>query len=79
MKRQLENGEELRTFIKDYVPSAYQRYLSDFLSFLTVNDSLLLAKAMVEKDYSHPSVIMYSLGNEVTETNTLSAAFLLLT
>lgn len=52
MKRQLENGEELRTFIKDYVPSAYQRYLSDFLSFLTVNDSLLLAKAMVEKERS---------------------------
>lgn len=24
-------------------------------------------KAMVEKDYNHPSVIMYSIGNEVTE------------
>lgn len=26
-------------------------------------------KAMVEKDYSHPSVVMYSLGNEVAETS----------
>ena len=25
-------------------------------------------KDMVEKDYNHPSVIMYSLGNEVAET-----------
>lgn len=25
------------------------------------------AKAMIDKDYSHPSVIMYSIGNEVTE------------
>lgn len=49
MRRQLENGEELRTFIKDYVPVVYERYLTDFLSFLTVNDSLLLAKTMVEK------------------------------
>ncbi len=25
-------------------------------------------KAMVEKDYNHPSVVMYSIGNEVSET-----------
>ena len=50
MRRKLENGEELRSFIKDYVPAAWKKYLTDFLSFLTVNDSLLLAKTMVHKE-----------------------------
>lgn len=36
----------------DYVPEWYERDITD----------------MVEKDYNHPSVIMYSLGNEVAET-----------
>lgn len=39
---------------KDYSDKFEKNYLSDI-------------RAMVKKDYNHPSVIMYSLGNEVTE------------
>lgn len=45
-----------------YIPKTYHdsaRYFHD-----TWKDSV---KAMVEKDINHPSVIMYSIGNEVTE------------
>lgn len=61
MRRQLENGQELRTFIKDYVPVAYQKYLTDFLAFLTVNDSLLLAKTMVQKERSDRQLLFKGL------------------
>ncbi len=36
----------------DYVPAWYERDITD----------------MIEKDFNHPSVVMYSLGNEVAET-----------
>lgn len=37
----------------DYAPEWYERDITD----------------MIEKDYNHPSVVMYSLGNEVAETS----------
>ena len=46
-----------------YIPKEYHDYSRNFLS----GYKSVLA-AMVENDYNHPSVIMYSLGNEVTET-----------
>lgn len=46
-----------------YIPKEYHDYSRDFLS-----DYKSVLAAMVENDYNHPSVIIYSLGNEVTET-----------
>ena len=46
-----------------YIPKEYHDYSRAFLS-----DYKSVLAAMVENDYNHPSVIMYSLGNEVTET-----------
>ncbi len=48
-----------------YIPKDYHDYSRDFLS-----DYESVLTSMVENDYNHPSVIMYSLGNEVTETAT---------
>lgn len=39
----------------DYASEVEKRYPADL-------------KAIVDKDYNHPSVIMYSTGNEVSET-----------
>lgn len=33
-----------------------------------------ICEAMVKKDYNHPSVIMYSIGNEIQETGTAAGA-----
>lgn len=46
-----------------YIPKTYHDYSRYFYSEYK-NDLL----AMVEKDYNHPSVILYSIGNEVSET-----------
>ena len=47
-----------------YIPKEYHDYSRNFLF-----DYKSVLAAMVENDYNHPSVIMYSLGNEVTETS----------
>lgn len=46
-----------------YTPKNYHVFSRDFYE-----EYLEVLKTMVERDYSHPSVIMYSVGNEVTET-----------
>ena len=46
-----------------YIPKDYHDYSRDFMT--KYKEDL---KAMAEKDFNHPSVIMYSIGNEVTET-----------
>ena len=46
-----------------YIPKDYHDYSRDFFEGYKAD-----LRAMVEKDYNHPSVIMYSIGNEVTET-----------
>lgn len=46
-----------------YIPKDYHDYSRDF--WQGYKDDLL---AMVQKDYNHPCVVMYSVGNEVTET-----------
>ena len=46
-----------------YIPKTYHDYSRDFDTEWK-ND----ITAMVEKDFNHPSVIMYSVGNEVSET-----------
>lgn len=48
-----------------YIPKNYHDY-SHWFDQENKND----LKAMVEKDRNHPSVIMYSIGNEVSETGT---------
>ena len=55
-----------------YIPKNYHDHSRYFYS-----DYRKELKAMVDKDYSHPSVIMYSLGNEVTETGTKKGIALL--
>ena len=46
-----------------YIPKDYHDYSRDF--WQGYKDDL---RAMVQKDYNHPCVVMYSVGNEVTET-----------
>ena len=46
-----------------YIPKDYHDYSRQFMQNYRSN-----LKAMVEKDFNHPSVILYSIGNEVTET-----------
>lgn len=46
-----------------YIPKDYHDYSRDFYEGYKAD-----LAAMVEKDFNHPSVIMYSVGNEVTET-----------
>ena len=46
-----------------YIPKDYHDYSRDF--WQGYQDDL---RAMVQKDYNHPCVVMYSVGNEVTET-----------
>lgn len=74
----LEAADRLGMLILDecfdgwYLPKNYHDHARYFFS-----DYEKELKAMVEKDYSHPSVIMYSLGNEVTETGTKKGVALL--
>ncbi|RKD71348.1 glycosyl hydrolase family 2 [Sinobaca qinghaiensis] len=51
------------TFDQWYIPKTKYDYASIF-----EEDWKMDTTAMVEKDYNHPSVIMYSIGNEVSET-----------
>ena len=61
--------DELGMFVIDeafdgwYIPKEYHDYSRDFYS-----DYEFTLTRMVEKDYNHPCVIMYSIGNEVSET-----------
>lgn len=65
----LEACDELGMFVLDeafdgwYIPKEYHDYSRDFYF-----DYEFTLTRMVEKDYNHPSVIMYSIGNEVSET-----------
>lgn len=65
----LEACDELGMYVMDecfdgwYIPKEYHDFSRDF--FLEYKD---IVKKMVIRDYNHPSVIIYSLGNEVTET-----------
>lgn len=65
----LEACDKLGMYVMDeafdgwYIPKTYHDYSRDFASEWK-ND----IAAMVEKDLNHPSVIMYSIGNEVSET-----------
>lgn len=46
-----------------YTPKEYHDFSRDFES-----EYKSIVKTMVERDFNHPSVIIYSMGNEVTET-----------
>ena len=65
----LEACDKLGMYVLDecfdgwYIPKDYHDYSRDF--WQGYKDDLL---AMVQKDYNHPCVVMYSVGNEVTET-----------
>lgn len=65
----LDACDELGMYVMDecfdgwYIPKDYHDYSRQFLEHFA--DDL---KAMVKKDINHPSVILYSIGNEVTET-----------
>ena len=49
-----------------YIPKNYHDHSRDFSSLEYKKD----IKSMINKDFNHPSVIIYSLGNEVSEINT---------
>lgn len=65
----LQACDELGMFVLDeafdgwYIPKEYHDYSRDFYS-----DYEYTLSRMVAKDFNHPSVIMYSIGNEVSET-----------
>ena len=65
----LDACDSLGMYIMDeYVDMWYiHKTKYDYAFYATENYRFDL-KAMVEKDYNHPSVIMYSTGNEVAET-----------
>ncbi len=66
----LDACDEMGMYVLDeafdgwYIPKDYHDFSRDF--FDEYKDVL---KTMVQKDFNHPSVIMYSLGNEVTESS----------
>ncbi len=66
----MEEADRLGLLILDeYADSWYiHKTMHDCASFVTKTYKEDL-KDMVDKDYNHPSVIMYSLGNEVAETS----------
>lgn len=68
-KAMLRACDELGMLVVDeYADSWYiHKTKYDYASELEKNYPNDL-KAMVEKDYNHPSVVMYSIGNEVSET-----------
>ncbi len=65
----LEACDDLGLYVMDeafdgwYIPKTHHDYARDFEK--QYKTDLL---EMVERDFNHPSVIMYSIGNEVTET-----------
>ncbi len=65
----LDACDEIGMYVMDeafdgwYIPKDYHDFSRDFYS-----EYKKVLHAMVEKDYSHPSIILYSVGNEVTET-----------
>ena len=65
----LQACDELGMYVLDeafdgwYIPKEYHDYSRDFYS-----DYEYTLARMVEKDFNHPCVIMYSIGNEVSET-----------
>lgn len=65
----LEACDEIGMYVLDesfdgwYTPKEYHDFSRDFFK-----EYKSIIERMVSRDYNHPSVIIYSLGNEVTET-----------
>ena len=65
----LEACDELGMYVLDeafdgwYIPKDYHDFSRDFY-----DEYQEVLREMAERDYNHPSVIMYSVGNEVTES-----------
>ena len=65
----LDACDELGMYVMDecfdgwYTPKDYHDYSRQFMDHYRED-----LRSMVEKDVNHPSVILYSMGNEVTET-----------
>ena len=65
----LDACDELGMYVIDecfdgwYIPKDYHDYSRQFMNNYSAD-----LQSMVEKDVNHPCVIMYSIGNEVTET-----------
>lgn len=71
VRDQLDACDRIGMYVLDeafdgwYIPKTYHDYSRVFESQWQAD-----IRSMVEKDYNHPSVIMYSSGNEVSETST---------
>lgn len=68
-KKMLETCDEIGMLVlEEYIDGWYiHKTKYDYADVILQNYQEDL-KAMVERDYNHPSVIMYSIGNEVSET-----------
>lgn len=71
----LEACDRLGMLVMDEAFDVWTQSKSDFdyaLNFPTWWEKDI--QAMVDKDFNHPSVIMYSIGNEITDTGTANGA-----
>jgi len=65
--------DELGMYVMDETFDMWVRGKSDYDYSLSFTDSFVeTVEAMVKNDRSHPSVIMYSIGNEIPEAGTLT-------
>lgn len=74
-KSMLEACDRLGMLVMDEAFDVWTQSKSDFdyaLNFPTWWEKDI--QAMVDKDFNHPSVIMYSIGNEITDTGSANGA-----
>lgn len=74
-KSMLEACDRLGMLVMDEAFDVWTQSKSDFdyaLSFPTWWEKDI--EAMIDKDFNHPSVIMYSIGNEITDTGSANGA-----
>lgn len=63
--------DELGLYVMDETFDMWTRFKSDFDFSLVFDEKWQRdTKAMVETDFNHPSVVMYSIGNEIPEIGT---------
>ncbi|MDR2976982.1 MAG: DUF4982 domain-containing protein [Streptococcaceae bacterium] len=67
----LEACDELGMYVMDEAFDMWTHFKSDFDYSLVFKENWQRdIKAMIETDYNHPSVVMYSIGNEIPEIGT---------
>ncbi|MGT2800307.1 glycoside hydrolase family 2 TIM barrel-domain containing protein [Streptococcus marmotae] len=73
----LKACDELGMYVMDETFDMWTRFKSDFDYSLVFEEQWEKdVKAMVDSDYNHPSVILYSIGNEIPEIATEHGSYL---